>query len=220
MRLPNRFSLEYPVDAKFRPTTSHTDYSDASSSRRSTPALENQCHQSTLPFPRRISIAGNPSYTRVPMNTPRSNYPTSRRFSAPNIQIKYTPEDQGQVTPKPQNPPLKLYPWMTRKEVPPQREPMVKCPYPTNDCTEILRKNLTVLRVHFAEKHGLTKDATLQTCQWPGCGRVMGGRSLNRHVLMTHMDLKTRCPYCNVRWRPDHVEKHVEKCRENPAREK
>lgn len=153
------------------------------------------------------------------MNVSRSNSRTSRRFSAPNIEIKRVPLDRGQITPKPPKPPLKLYPWMTKKECSPPREPMIKCSYPTNNCTETLRKNLAVWRVHLADKHGLANDATPQQCQWQGCGRTMGGRSLNRHVLMIHMELKTSCPYCNERWRPDHLEKHVEKCRENPARD-
>lgn len=97
-------------------------------------------------------------------------------------------------------------------------ETKIRCPYPTNDCTDALPKNLVVWRRHLANKHGLVKDAAMQICQWPGCERAMGGRSLNRHVLITHMDFKTNCPYCNERRRPDHMEKHIAKCLENPAR--
>lgn len=155
------------------------------------------------------------------MNASQSNE-VSRRFSAPNIDPKYMPPRQEPVpkTPpsNPPNSPLKLYPWMTRKESPPRRQPKIRCPYPTYDCTEVLPKDMVMWRKHLAKKHGLVKDDVPQTCQWPGCGRTMGGRSLNRHVLFTHMDFKTNCPYCKDRRRLDHLEMHIAKCPENPAR--
>lgn len=173
-----------------------------------------------------MSIAGGQSFAHVSMNASQRNGEGSRRFSAPNIGMECVPARQGptaQPPPKQQKPPkpaLKLYPWMTRREIPPPKGLMLQCQYPTNDCTETLHKNMGLWRKHLAEKHGLKKDDTLQTCQWPGCGRTMGGRSLNRHVSMTHMDLKTNCPYCMRKRRPDHLEKHVEQCSYNPAREK
>jgi len=149
--------------------------------------------------------------------TPQINYLDARSSQGPSVQPP---------SPKPSKPPLnlKLYPWMTQKESPPPRvivipEDMIKCPYPTNDCTEILPKNLVSWRSHLGKKHGLVKDSIPQTCQWPGCGRTMGGRSLNRHVLMNHMDFKPSCPHCKVRRRYDHMEKHISNCSSNPARE-
>lgn len=215
---------ECPVDTKSRPPASQSDCSDAWSSRYSSPALENQPPQPALPFQRRMSVAGNQSFEFVSMNASQGRDEVSRRFSAPNIEMKCMPmsSDQGPILrtpPKPSNPPLKLYPWMTRKESPPKKT-SIKCPYPTNDCVETLPKNMAVWRKHLAEKHGLARDSIPQTCLWPGCGRVMGGRSLNRHVVITHMDFKTNCPYCRERRRPDHLEKHIAKCPDNPARER
>ncbi|KAF9786274.1 hypothetical protein BJ322DRAFT_1058654 [Thelephora terrestris] len=70
------------------------------------------------------------------------------------------------------------------------------------------------------KKHGLLDDGTPQRCGWHGCRVTMGGRSLNRHVLMNHLDFKTSCPYCKLRLRTDHVSVHLSKrCRANPAKE-
>ena len=154
------------------------------------------------------------------MNISWNSQELSRRFSTSNIEIKYPPPDPGktiQPPPKPPTPSLKLYPWMTRKESPPPQREMIKCQYQTNNCTETLPRSLVLWRRHFAKKHGLVKDAVLQVCQWPGCGITMGGRSLNRHVLVNHMDFKSSCPYCEERLRSDHMKKHLERCTENPA---
>jgi len=152
----------------------------------------------------------------------------SRRLSAPLIYSRDLPPDQGPSKepppPKPSKPPLnlKLYPWMTRKESPPpprdNSNDMIKCPYPTNNCTETLPGVLITWRKHLAKKHGLVKDNVPQMCQWPECGMTMGGRSLNRHVLMRHMDLKPSCPHCKARRRFDHMDKHVLNCPSHPAR--
>lgn len=165
-----------------------------------------------------MSIAGGRSFDPTSMNPD-----LSKRFSASDIEVKYKPPGQGSITqpplPKPPNSPLKLYPWMTRKESPPPPKTMIHCPYPTNDCTVSLPKDMVLWRRHLTKKHGLVQDSTPQTCQWPDCGLTMGGRSLNRHVLMTHMDFRTGCPYCGARLRADHMIKHIKNCSDNPAKE-
>ena len=211
------------IDSQFRSPTPQTDYLGARPSHSSRTTLEPQSPQSDLHAQRRMSIAYSPSLTFVSVNISQNN----RRSSAPHIGSRNLPSDQGPSVqppaPKPSKPPLKLYPWMTQRESsPPQDTPddMIKCPYPTNDCTETLPKNAEMWRRHLGRKHGLAKDSVPQMCQWPGCGMTMGGRSLNRHVLMSHMDFKPKCPYCNVRRRYDHLEKHILNCHSsNPARE-
>ena len=170
-----------------------------------------------------MSVAGSNPFVRVHINAPQRYEAVSWRFSVPNIEIKRMPSEEVTVnqTPPKKTPSslLKLYPWMTRKESPPKRETRIRCPYPTNNCTEALPKNMAVWRKHLVDKHGLAKDTILQTCQFPGCERTMGGRSLNRHVLFTHMDFKVHCPYCRKQRRLDHLEKHIKNCPENPARQ-
>ena len=216
-------SQEFSVDSRFSLPTPHADYSDAWSSRYSTPVSESRFPQPSVPFPRRVSIAGGQSFAFASVDRTQNNYRAARRFSAPHI--KYVPPHQAPTSPppppkpKPPNTPLKLYPWMTKKECSPPRETTIKCPYPTNDCTDVLPSNIVLWRRHFSKKHGLARDKIPQECQWPGCGRWMGGRSLNRHVLTHHMDFKASCPYCKARRRDDHLEKHLSKCKLNPARE-
>lgn len=214
------------IHPRFRSPTPQTDYLDGWSSRYATPALEPQFPQQELLAQRRMSIANSPSLAFVSVDVSQNNYGTSRRSSAPDIDNRNVPSDQGPsvqpVAPKPSKPPLKLYPWLTQKESSPPRytsQETIKCPYPTNDCTETLPKNMVTWRRHLGRKHGLAKDSISQSCQWPGCGMTMGGRSLNRHVLMTHMDFKTSCPHCKVRRRYDHLERHISRCSSNPARE-
>lgn len=215
------------IDSKFRSPTPQTNYLDARSSGYNNQTLEFQSPRPNMPA-QRMSIADSASLAPMSIDVSHNNYGAPKRFSAPHIGIRNLPSDQGPSVqpppPKPSKPPLnlKLYPWMTSKESPPPRavpEDMIKCPYPTNDCTEILPKNLVRWRTHLGKKHGLAKDGITQICQWPGCGRAMGGRSLNRHVLMNHMDFKPSCPHCKVRRRYDHMEKHLSKCSSNPARE-
>ena len=174
-----------------------------------------------------MSIAGSPSLTSMSIDVSQNDHEASRRQSAPHIDSRSSLSDQGPsdrpLAPKPSKPPpkLKLYPWITRRESPPPRvtsNNTIKCPYPTNDCIETLPRNMVAWRRHLANKHGLVKDSVPQTCQWPGCGMTMGGRSLNRHVLMKHMDLKPSCPHCKVRRRYDHMEKHILNCPSHPAR--
>jgi hypothetical protein len=216
------------IDPQFSSPTPQADYLDAWSSRYATPTLEPQSPQQELFAQRRMSTADGPLLAPVPVDVSQNNCGVSRRSSAPNIDSRILPSEQGPsvqpIAPKPSKPPLnlKLYPWLTKKESsPPRYTPgeMIKCPYPTNDCTETLPKSMITWRRHLGKKHGLVKDGITQTCQWPGCGRAMGGRSLNRHVLMSHMDFKPSCPHCKVRRRYDHLEKHISKCSSNPARE-
>ena len=216
------------IDPQFRSSTPQIDYLDARSSRYVSPALGPQSPQQDLLTQRRMSFTDSPSLSSVSVDVSQNNYGTSRRSSAPDIDSRNIPPDQGPSVqppaPKPSKPPLnlKLYPWLTRKESSPPRynsEEMIRCRYPTNDCTETLPKNMITWRRHLGKKHGLAKDSIPQTCQWPGCGRSMGGRSLNRHVLMNHMDFKPSCPHCKVRRRYDHLEKHISNCLSNPARE-
>ena len=178
-----------------------------------------------------MSIAGSSSLTFAPIDVSRDNYGVSRRLSAPHIDSRDLSSEQGPSTksslPKPSKPPLnlKLFPWITRPDSPPPPPPprdtsdeMIKCTYPTNDCIESLPRNMITWRRHLASKHGLVKDNVPQMCQWPGCGMTMGGRSLNRHVLMKHMDLKPSCPHCRMRRRYDHMDKHILNCPSHPAR--
>ncbi|KAF9644978.1 hypothetical protein BDM02DRAFT_811251 [Thelephora ganbajun] len=216
------------IDSKVRSPTPQLDYLDALPSGYNSPALEPQSSQVDLLAQRRMSIAGSPSLAFISVDVSQNNHAASRQLSAPHIDSRDLPSDQGPSVqppaPKPSKPPLglKLYPWLTRKESSPPREApndMIECSYPTNDCTEILPKNMVIWRKHLTRKHGLVKDSIPQTCQWPGCGMIMGGRSLNRHVLMNHMDFKPSCPHCKVRRRYDHLERHISKCSANPARE-
>lgn len=170
-----------------------------------------------------MSVAGSPSLALMSVEVSRNNQGVSRRLSAPHINSRDPPQGPS-TNPTPSKPTfyLKLYPWMTQPEDPPPKDPsdnIIRCPYPTNSCAETLPKNPVIWRRHLANKHGLTKDSVPQTCQWPECGMTMGGRSLNRHVLMKHMDFKTSCPHCKVRRRYDHMEKHISNCSSNPARE-
>lgn len=216
------------IDSQFRSLTPQTDHLDTQSSRYATSVLELQSPQQDPLSQGRMTIVDNPPVAFVSVDVPQNNYGAPRRSSAPNIDSRNIPSDQGPSVqppaPKPSKPPLnlKLYPWLTQKESPPPRYTpggMIKCPYPTNDCTEILPKNMITWRRHLGQRHGLVKDGISQTCQWPGCGMTMGGRSLNRHVLMNHMDFKPSCPHCKVRRRYDHLEKHISNCSSNPARE-
>jgi len=204
------------------------DYLDAWPSRYCSPPLEFQSPQPDLLVQRRVSTADNPSLASVSVDVSQNDSEAPRRSSAPQIDSKNLPSDQGPplrpIAPKPSKPPLalKLYPWMTQKEISPPRATLqetIKCPYPADDCTETLPKNMITWRKHLSRKHGLAKDSIHQTCQWPGCGMTMGGRSLNRHVLMNHMDFKPSCPHCNVRRRYDHMDRHLLNCSANPARE-
>ena len=212
------------TDSRFRPPTPQISHLDAWSTRCVSPALEPQ----DLLAQRRTSIDDTPSLALVSVNVSQNNCGASRRSSAPNIDNKILPSDEGPpiqpIAPKPSKPPLnlKLYPWLTQKESSPPRYAsgeMIKCCYPTNDCTETLPRNMVIWRRHLGKYHGLARDSIPQMCQWPGCGMTMGGRSLNRHVLMNHMDFKPSCPHCKVRRRYDHLEKHILKCSSNPARE-
>ena len=214
------------VYSQFRSPTPQTHYFDAWPSRYCSPTSEPQSSQPGLLAQRRGSIVNAPSLASVSIDVSQDNYEASRRSSVPHIESKSVPLGQGPsvqplTTPKPSKPlALKLYPWMTQKESsPPRRATLIKCPYPTEDCTETLPKNMITWRRHLGKKHGLAKDNLHQTCQWPGCGMTMGGRSLNRHVLMNHMDFKPSCPYCNVRRRYDHMDRHILNCSANPARE-
>lgn len=198
------------------------------------PPSESQPPHPHLLAQRRMSIADSPSLTFASIDVSRNDRGASRRVSAPHIDSRDLPPDQGpsagpSVGPspsKPSKPPLnlKLYPWINRPDSPPPPPPrdtsddMIKCPYPGNDCTETLPKNMITWRRHLANKHGLVKDTVPQMCQWPGCGMTMGGRSLNRHVLMKHMDLKLICPHCKGRRRYDHMDKHILNCPSHPAK--
>ena len=196
--------------------------------RYDSPPPESQSTQPDLFAQRRMSIAGTPSLTLSSADVLRNDSVASRRLSAPHIDIRDLPSEQGPsdkpLPPKPSKPRLnlKLYPWMTRKESPPPprdtSNDMIKCRYPTNNCTETLPGIMVTWRKHLAKKHGLVKDSVPQLCQWPQCGMTMGGRSLNRHVLTTHMDLKPSCPHCKIRRRYDHMDKHVLNCPSHPAR--
>ena len=196
--------------------------------RYDSPPPESQSTQLDTFAQRRMSIAGTPSHTLSSADGSRNDSVASRRLSAPHIDIRDLPPEQGtsdkHLPPKPSKPPLKLklYPWMTRKESPPPprdtSNELIKCSYPTNDCNETLPGIMVTWRKHLAKRHGLVKDSVPQLCQWPQCGMMMGGRSLNRHVLTTHMNLKPSCPHCKIRRRYDHMDKHVLNCPSHPAR--
>lgn len=213
-------------DSKLRSPTPRTDHLYPWPSYHDGPTLESQSPHTNLPGQRRTSSADSRSLAFVSVDVSRNNYGAPRRLSAPHIDSRSVPSDQGlpieTPPPKPPKPPLrlKLYPWMTQRESSPPRrttpDDMIKCPYPTNGCTETLPKNMVVWRRHLTKKHGLVKDSVPQTCQWPGCTMTMGGRSLNRHVLMNHMDFKLSCPHCKVRRRYDHINKHILNCPSNP----
>lgn len=176
-----------------------------------------------------MSIANRPSFVSVSVDASRNAYGSYRRASTPQINGRNHPPNRRLSTqppaPKPPGAPLnlKLYPWLTQKEVPPPQhtdtsDEMIRCPYPTKGCTDTLPNDIVVWRKHLGKKHGLTRDSIPQTCQWPTCGMTMGGRSLNRHVLVTHMDFKAVCPHCNLRRRYDHLDKHLLSCTSNPDR--
>ena len=215
------------TDSWFRSSTPQTDYPDTSSSRYCTPASEPRFPQQDLLAPRRMSIVDRPSFVSVSVDASENTYGAYRRASAPQINNRNRPSDQGLSTQPPTTKPpkaplnLKLYPWLTQKDIsPPRRTPevMIKCPYPTNGCTDTLPRNIVAWRRHLGKRHGLSRDSIPQTCQWPGCGMTMGGRSLNRHVLVTHMDFKGTCPHCRLRRRYDHLDKHILSCASNPNR--
>ena len=216
------------TNSQFRSPAPCADSMNPWPSRYGSPTPEST-HQPDLFAQRRMSIAGTPSFTHGSVDAPRGDYVASRRLSAPHLDIRDLPPLQGPSDkpppPKPSKAPLnlKLFPWMTRKESspPPPRDTsndMIKCSYPSNDCAETLPGIMVTWRKHLAKKHGLVKDSVPQMCQWPECGMMMGGRSLNRHVLTRHMDLRPSCPHCKVRRRYDHMDKHVLNCPAHPAR--
>lgn len=211
---------------KFRSPTHHTDYPVPWPSGHGSPPSEPQSPQPNLHSQRRMPIASSPSLAFVAVDPSQNNHGVPRRSSAPHIDSKDLPSDKRPSAdlspPNPSKPTLtlKLYPWITLQESPPPPRGTctIKCPYPTNGCVEALPKNLVIWRRHLINKHGLSNDGVVQTCQWPRCGMTMGGRSLNRHVLMKHMDFKPTCPHCKVRRRYDHLDKHILNCPSHPAR--
>lgn len=59
-------------------------------------------------------------------------------------------------------------------------------------------------------RHGVTgNDKTKIRCCWLQCGTVMNKESMSRHVLEIHLELKYKCPVCEVQFsRNESMMKH------------